>query len=651
MGDHTTTVRLEGDSKSLEDAFAKSTRAGGAFEKTIAKTYAQTAKMADAQAKVAASSDKIASAGGRGQKALERLGFAAHQVVGQTASVNQAMQGVLATLGPWGIAIGAAVGIVMHFAEAEREAEERTKALTKAIEKQRREAQSRAADAAIARLQADANEAARETARSVRLGDMREEKRVLEETIAIEEGRGNTTTALESRLAEIKAEELRTEASILSIGKDILDRDEAAAVAVERKRLELEAIAVLRDNELKVLRAQGEEEKKQSRGGGRKGKTQQSAEFLAERNLARFGGAFDRGASDTRDFEAGRLAAANDRIGSQLQRGSVDPKEAISAKERERDATLRLIEVERARAEQRTTFFGTAITDHEAEISRIEAERAANEDFYAFKENAMATEIDKIAVREDARQAAHEFELARIAEEQAAEEQKIARINRATTIAKDAAGTVITGILATNDARKAARNAALAQGKTEAEAARAAKIAGMQSTASTLENIRNVAIVKALEQGAMAIASFAMQDYVGGGLHLAAAAAFGALAGGAGAGASALNSRATSLQRADSQSSSTGGSGSGRGSRGGSGGGGGGSPGSDSPIPGSPGAGPGGAGPTIPSTAPPPGGATGRGLQFNGPINLYGTPHREFLRMIDEGLETEVAHTRRRAGS
>ncbi|MBK8241634.1 MAG: hypothetical protein IPK74_39505 [Deltaproteobacteria bacterium] len=102
MGDHTTTVRLEGDSKSLEDAFAKSTRAGGAFEKTIAKTYAQTAKMADAQAKVAASSDKIASAGGRGQKALERLGFAAHQVVGQTASVNQAMQGVLATLGHGG---------------------------------------------------------------------------------------------------------------------------------------------------------------------------------------------------------------------------------------------------------------------------------------------------------------------------------------------------------------------------------------------------------------------------------------------------------------------------------------------------------------------------------------------------------------------
>lgn len=649
MGDHTTTVRLEGDSKSLEDAFAKSTRAGSAFEKTIAKTYAQTARMADAQAKVAASSDKIASAGGRGQKALERLGFAAHQVVGQTASVNQAMQGVLATLGPWGIAIGAAVGVVMHFAEAEREAEERTKALTKAIEKQRRETQSRAADAAIARLQADANEAARETARSVRLGDMREEKRVLEETIAIEEGRGNTTTALESRLAEIKAEELRTEASILSIGKDILDRDEEAAVAVERKRLELEAIAVLRDNELRLLRAQGEEEKKQSRG-GRKGKTQQSAEFLAERNLARFGGAFDRGASDTRDFESGRLAAANDRVGSQLQRGSVDPKEAINAKERERDATLRLIEVERARAEQRTTFFGTAITDHEAEISRIEAERAANEEFYAFKENAMATEIDKIAVREDARQAAHEFELARIAEEQAAEEQKIARINRATTIAKDAAGTVIAGILAANDARKAARNAALAQGKTEAEAARAAKIAGMQATASTLENIRNIAIMKALEQGAMAIASFAVQDYVGGGLHLAAAAAFGVLAGGAGARASTLNSRAASMQRADSQSTSAGGSGSGRGSRGSTVGGGG-SPGSDSPIPGSPGAGPGGPGPTIPSTAPPPGGSTGRTLQFNGPVNLYGTPHREFLRMVDEGLETEVAHTRRRAGS
>ncbi len=649
MGDHTTTVRLEGDSKSLEDAFAKSTRAGSAFEKTIAKTYAQTARMADAQAKVAASSDKIASAGGRGQKALERLGFAAHQVVGQTASVNQAMQGVLATLGPWGIAIGAAVGVVMHFAEAEREAEERTKALTKAIEKQRREAQSRAADAAIARLQADANEAARETARSVRLGDMREEKRVLEETIAIEEGRGNTTTALESRLAEIKAEELRTEASILSIGKDILDRDEEAAVAVERKRLELEAIAVLRDNELRLLRAQGEEEKKQSRG-GRKGKTQQSAEFLAERNLARFGGAFDRGASDTRDFESGRLAAANDRVGSQLQRGSVDPKEAINAKERERDATLRLIDVERARAEQRTTFFGTALTDHDAEMQRIEAERAANEAFYAFKENAMATEIDKIAVREEARQAAHEFELARIAEEQAAEEQKIARINRATTIAKDAAGTVITGILATNDARKAARNAALAQGKTEAEAARAAKIAGMQATASTLENIRNIAIMKALEQGAMAIASFAVQDYVGGGLHLAAAAAFGVLAGGAGARASTLNSRAASMQRADSQSTSAGGSGSGRGSRGSTVGGGG-SPGSDSPIPGSPGAGPGGPGPTIPSTAPPPGGSTGRTLQFNGPVNLYGTPHREFLRMVDEGLETEVAHTRRRAGS
>lgn len=644
MGDHTTYVRLEGDGTSLEAAFSKSARAAQGYERAIAKTYAQTAKMESAQAKVAASADKVSGASGRGQKALERLGFAAHQVVGQTASFNQALQGVLATLGPWGIAIGAAVGVVLHFAEAEAEAAEKAKEATRAIEKQRREALSLAADAATARMQERGNEAARETARAIRLGGLVEEKRVIEETIAIETGRGNNTSALQSRLAEIKAEELRTEASIASIGRDIFDQEQASLIATERQRLELEAIAVLREDELRVLEKKGELEKKAAgRGRGRRGPTQQSDEFIAERNLARFGGAFDASTADSRNFEQGRRDAANARVGAQLQRGSIDPKAAIDAKERERDATIRLLEVERARSEQRVTFFGTAVTDHEAEMARIEAERAANEQFYLFKENAVLSEVDKIAVREDARQSAHESELARISEEQAAEEQRIARVNRATSIAKDAAGVVITGLLATSDARKAARSAALAQGKTEAEAARAAKIAGMQATASTLQNIRNVAIVKAIEQGAEGIAALASFNYTGAALHFAASAAFGILAGGAGARANRLNSRAASMERADAQSSRPAGGG-GRGSGGGGQSSNAPSP-NTSPIPGSP-------GPSSPNAAPSPGGSQGgKVVQFNGPVHLYGTPHREFLRSIDEGLETEVGHSRRRAGS
>lgn len=266
------------------------------------------------------------------------------------------------------------------------------------------------------------------------------------------------------------------------------------------------------------------------------------------------------------------------------------------------------------------------------ELERIEEEKTARLALIDVQEQAANSEMEILQAREERREVTHQAELARIEEENKARQKYVAIATQATT-------QLVTGVLSMTDARRAARNAALAQGKTEAEASKAAKIAGREALASQLTSLRNLAVVKVIEQTAEGIGALASFNYPGAALHFAAAATWGVVAGGAGAAANRVSADVTSMQRADSlkaaQSKGSGGGGL-EGGRSGT------MPrGSDSPIPGSP-------GPSAPSAGG--GSSSGAGnktIVITGPVHLYGTPHRDFIRTIDEGLE-DLSHNRRR---
>lgn len=152
---------------------------------------------------------------------------------------------------------------------------------------------------------------------------------------------------------------------------------------------------------------------------------------------------------------------------------------------------------------------------------------------------------------EEAKDKAHEAEMARIKEEKDAREEQLAMQQRIVDAAAGYAGQAVAGLLSISDARKQARAAALAQGKSEAEAARAAKVAELQARASAMTGIRNMAAVKSAEHLALGIGALATTWGIpnpSAALHFAASGLFGVLAGAAAARASSLGDRAAGME-------------------------------------------------------------------------------------------------------
>lgn len=448
------------------------------------------------------------------------------------------------------------------------------------------------------------------------------------------------------RKAEQLAEDDRRRRFAADVEADREQQDIAQMRRVyeQRKRIYEENQRTMREQYLRE-----EEEKKKRRASAKKSA---SAEDLANAELFREQLAAARdartGAGIVRPdlaYAEGLASARNAAIGGQMQRAGSDTRN-LAATEARTNATLRQLDAERALQQTRTSFLGQELTDFDAELARIEREKQARIELLDVQQQAANTGAERIAIEQEMASVAHEATMQRYAAERDAEAQRISQIQAGVSIASSAAQQTVAGILSITDARRNAKNAALAQGKSEKEAARAGKIAALEQTASQLQAIRNMAIVKAIEQTAMGIGALASFNYPGAALHFAAAATWGVVAGGAGIGSRAVASRATSMRAADSGSAANGPGGMGGGSRGSSGSGGGrGATGSDSPIPGSP----------SPS-APAAGGGSGGGntyvVQFTGPINNYGTPTREFFRVIDEGLAIHRQGSRtRRTGS
>lgn len=382
----------------------------------------------------------------------------------------------------------------------------------------------------------------------------------------------------------------------------------------------------LMDSAMVGTRALADWKKKHRKKGGKK---PLSSEMIAAINDSRAAGAFDRGSADTRDIAAAMAASGGP---GQIQRAGSDTRD-LQATAQVLSMTQRRIELDRAAEEQRQNFFGIQQTDTAAELQRIEELRAANVAYYSEIRDGTTDTGEQLEAYEAIRQANHEAEMSRIAVERQAEEERLQTVLKGIDIGKQAATQMVTGVLSITDARRAATLAAKAQGKSDVEAAKAGKIAALEATAGQLQSLRNLAVVKAIEQTALGIGDLASFNYPGAALHFAAAATWGAVGVGAGAGARALQGRASSMQ-GDMSGGAGGASGGGRAIGPGSSKG----PsvsthGSDSPVPGSP-------GPMAPSVG---GGSPSSGshaviVDLRG-ANFYGTGgKKEFARFLDEAL-------------
>lgn len=599
---HSATVKLEGDSSSLERSFARSAQKAREFDASIQKVEATSKRANAVEMQRAALQDRTAKSAVNMQKTTERVGFALHQVVGQTASFNQALQGVLGTFGGWGVAIGALVGTVLHFAEAQDEAHKKAVKLNDELRKQaglKREAQQdqeTETKLALMRHAREKDERREAKAREQIAINNREEKEALDEMVTLTEARGKSAEGARRRQAELHEQTLREQAAVSGFEK--------------QRELIREADAVAHEEKLRRLEVEGRREKELT---GHKKKQLTFAQEIAKLNTelmkrVPFGDSpsFGRTGSDTLfDIEAAGGRAANGMPGLSLSGGPAmmrDPNAAVNA-ESQRNAVLREVQLER---EQALEF------DLQAELSRIEREKQAQTELLLFNERIAANDSERLTAREQQRQVLHEAELARI------EAEKTARIQAQEKIANAIA---TTGSVLGAGAKLAAM-AAEATGASAKKQARVAQIGmGIQAMAiGALEVVKAAASYASLNipQGIAHTAAAAVA-FTEGGLLLA-----GKIGRSGGGGASA-----------------GGGGGFGGSNFGSSGGGGGGGstgggklPGADSPIPGSP-------GPQAPRTG---GGSQGnsggsvvvdlRGANFNGTGG-----RKEFARFLDEVLE------------
>lgn len=280
----------------------------------------------------------------------------------------------------------------------------------------------------------------------------------------------------------------------------------------------------------------------------------------------------------------------------------------------------------------------------DGEIARIDATETALLEHQAFLEAHAQTDADRILLADERARIVHEAEISRRAEQmriieahaaasiKAEEERREAIEKTANTIA-GYADRSITSFLSVADARFQAQQAALAQGQTEREAARAGDLAARQATASQLKSIRDIAIRKALFNTAEGIAALAVGNIPGATKHFIAAGIYGSVAAGAGAASKGLQRGITAERRRDSLAGGLGGSAansSGSSSSGFE------SRAQERRVPVSP---------VQASTPSPAANSGGNTIIING--DVIGTPRREFIQSIDRGLKN-LGHSQRR---
>lgn len=534
-------VRLTGDNTRLDSALIGTSKNVGLVVDQLGKLAAAQDKSVAAHQRVRAATEvtigttvKAAGASANLTSTYNRLGFAAHQLVAGTASFNTALQGVLGTLGPWGVAIGAAVGVVWHFVEGQHAAEEATKKATQALIEQRKEA----AKKSKIEFYEDVVVPERVKAAEERTGvkSLRETEDFLEEEEALKRrdvrlARNAKDTALaKQQLSEVRAAQAAARIAVLEGEREIaLARDDTD----ESLRLRDEAEKVRRQERIRLIDDEEKAEKKKHKAVADSTKEElELARRAYQLELARTA-AYEANWEHLKRIDANNLAA-REKDWAEFE----DAITAITAKDSKRREQLHEAEMTRMQA------LSEAKAIKDPVLAQLEAQRIEEE--YNFAQRVETFDQQ----REFARQERHAAELQRIDEEKRAHEQQQEKIQKGTKIAAQYAGQIVTGLFSVRDARLGAERAARAQGKTEAEAARAGQIAELQARASQLQGIRNMAAVKAIEQTAEGIGALASFNYVGAALHFASAAAFGVVAGAAGVRSNTLSDRAAGMEGA-----------------------------------------------------------------------------------------------------
>jgi hypothetical protein len=532
-------------------------------------------------------------------------------VTGSSLGMARSLANMASAFGPWGIAISIGANALLSYSESEDAAAAATKRATAAINEQRRAAQGAAADAALARFKGDVDGRRRTQLRGTLGGAARDEEMLeTEKLIARQQAAGEKTYALEQNLRQLQIEDLASKQAEAAVGVNLADIDARRTYEAEVQTLELEKQAKAREASIAEAHELGRTEAKNH--GARKAANDESyrhAQHAYQLEQAR-------AAARMRLFEDLRAMEENNERDREEFFASEDLRfeEAIKRSEQLQQARFAAT-LDRKRAE------GSAAGIDDPILAQLEAERIASQ--FEF-----ATEAESFDVQaEQNRQLRHEAEMQRISTEVMARQEQLAAITKYSAAAGQAAGQVVIGLLTISDARRQAKNAALAQGKSEAEAAKAGRVAELQTRASQLQGIRNMAAVRAIEQTALGIAALASFNYVGAGLHFGAAATFGVLAGAAGVRSNTLAGQASALEGngAGGGGFGFGGQAGGRGAGGGSSSsGGGGSSANTGPIPGSP-------------TPQPRSGAAPRGNVVN--INIarvYGSVDDEFVQEVTE---------------
>lgn len=352
-------ARVENMADAQRKANAEAQRAAAAQGKAAAaaeKLAAAQSKASAAHAAAGAGMDKVATKHGPNMtKTLQRVGFAAHQVAGQTASFNSILNGILSTLGPWGIVVGAAAGALLHFAGAADEAHKKLVQLNDERRKQagldREKEQDFQTNALLQRrrLNAEKDSETEEKNRRQIAENYREERDALEELVIFQEARGKSAEGARRRQAELREETLREQGAISGFEK--------------QQELYREADAVAREEKLRRLEAEGKHEKAITN--QKKEQFQWDAE---RRNLLTAGknaGAFDRASGDTREFAAGMAEAKQGETLSGMQRAA--PEKSPWEIEREQIALTREVEESHEQWSKER---------HEAELQRIADKQA-----------------------------------------------------------------------------------------------------------------------------------------------------------------------------------------------------------------------------------------------------------------------------------
>lgn len=583
MTDRVVRTKLEADGSQFDATLRKSTGEVMKHNAALGKSGKAIDVYDTATKRAATGTEKLTASKVKASQVAMALGKAANTAKGGMLDVANAAASAVSAFGPWGVAVGLAAGALIGYASNARAAADETRKLERELGKQRSRALDRELDEkkelmARRSANAEANKAERDR---LKIMETANDLKEIENALA-QHGRGKDTLALQKEETRIRAENLR------------IQGDAVGAAQAER------------DFELHTLEILGRKDK------ARKGKA--SGPMFKALSLENSAAGIMRDGSDTREFAGemtlARAASANS---GGMQRAGSDTRDNAAA-----EATLRRIDLARAEEEQRVNFLGIAVTDHDAAMMRISEEQTAR--------------LTLATTAGEAEQIRHEATLQRIDAEKQAEAERMEIVSRSVAIGADAASQTVTALLSITDARRNAINAAKAQGKTDREAARAGKIAALEQTAGQLQALRNLAIQKSIEQLALGIGAQASTwgipnpASIG---HFVAAGVWAGVAGGAGGASRGVASAATGMRRndynaAEAAKTAEGGKGGVTGGRSGT------MP-NTGPIPGSP-------GPQTPSS-----GTTkwqgGNVVQINGPVHLYGTPHRRWLRDLTEAQD------------